>query len=75
MKERVEAVLAEYLGPSTAATAVRIASRTWLRAEPEALVPSQVLGLTHGLAPLLERLLGAPRARSAVERILLDAAR
>ena len=73
VKERVEAHLSERLHPTIAATAVRVASRTWLRTEPEALVPSQLLGLLHGLAPLLEHLLGAEQARVVVEGILREA--
>ena len=75
VKERVEALLSEYLDPAIAATAVRIASRTWLRTEPEALVPSQLLGLLHGLAPLLEHLLGAEQARLVAAAILRDVPR
>jgi hypothetical protein len=75
VKERVELHLSEHLDPTVAATAVRVASRTWLRTEPEALVPSQLLGLLQGLAPLLEHLLGAEQARVVVERILRDAPR
>ncbi|HET7826133.1 MAG TPA: hypothetical protein VFK90_12410 [Anaeromyxobacter sp.] len=70
VKERVEALLAEHLDPRTAATVVRIASRTWLRAEPEALGTEHLLGLTHGLAPLLGKLLGPELARSTLDRVL-----
>jgi hypothetical protein len=66
----VEAVLAEYLEPRTAETVVRIASRTWLRVEPEALGSQHLLGLTHGLAPLLGKLLGPELARSTLDRVL-----
>lgn len=69
VKDRVEALLSQHLDPRTAATAVRIASRMWLRAEPETLDESQLLGLTHGLAPLLEKLLGPELARSTLDRV------
>jgi hypothetical protein len=70
VKERVEALLAEHLDARTAATAVLIASRTWLRVEPEALGSEHLLGLTHGLAPLLGKLLGPELARSTLDRVL-----
>ncbi len=70
VKDRVEAVLAEHLGSRTAATVVRIASRTWLRAEPETIGETQLLGLTQGLAPLLGKLLGPELARSTLDRVL-----
>lgn len=70
VKERVETLLSEHLDPRTAETVVRIASRTWLRAEPETLVNGQLLGLTHGLAPLLDKLLGEALARATLDRVL-----
>ncbi len=75
LKERVETLLSERLDPRTAATVVRIASRMWLRTEPEALREEQVLGLTHGLAPLLGKLLGAETATATLERILRESRR
>jgi hypothetical protein len=75
LKERVEALLAEQLCPRTAATVVRIASRMWLRIEPEALVDHQLLGLTHGLAPLLGKLLGPELASATLDRLLREARR
>lgn len=75
MKDRVEALLSEHLDPRTAATVLRIASRIWLRAEPETLEDEHLLGLTHGLAPLLEKLLGRERARSTLDRVLAAARR
>ncbi len=70
MKERVETLLSEHLDPRTAATVVRIACRMWLRAEPETLVDGQLLGLTHGLAPLLGKLLGEELASATLDRVL-----
>jgi len=75
VKDRVEAILAEQLGERTAATVVLIASRIWLRTEPEKLVEEQVLGLTHGLAPLLGKLLGAEDARLTMERLVRETRR
>lgn len=75
LKERVETLLSERLDPRTAATVVRIASRMWLRTEPEALREEHVLGLTHGLAPLLGKLLGAAAATATLERILRESPR
>jgi hypothetical protein len=70
VKERVETILSEHVGPRTAATAVRVASRMWLRAEPETLEDGHLLGLTHGLAPILKPLLGEDLTRSTLERVL-----
>jgi hypothetical protein len=75
VKDRVEAVLSEHLGPRTAATVVRIASRTWLRVEPETLQDDQVLGLTHGLASLLAKLLGEEVASATLQRIVRESRR
>jgi hypothetical protein len=73
VKDRVEGLLSQYLDPRAAEMAIRIASRTWLRTEPEALVDGQLLGLTHGLAPLLEKLLGPELARSILDRLVREA--
>jgi hypothetical protein len=73
VKDRVESLLSEHLDPRTAATAVRIASRTWLRAEPETLADEQLLGLTHGLSPLLAKLLGPELAQALIDRVLREA--
>lgn len=75
LKERVESLLAEQLCPRTAEMVVRIASRMWLRTEPEALRSSQLHGLTHGLAPLLEKLLGPERAGATLDRLRREAGR
>ncbi len=70
VKDRVEALLSEHLDPRTAQTVLRIASRTWLRAEPETLVNGQLLGLAQGLAPLLGKLLGDELASATLERVV-----
>ncbi len=70
MKARVEAIVAEHLDRRSAEWVVRIASRMWLRTEPEALQEMQLLGLTHALVPLLEKLLGAERAHEIGEQVL-----
>jgi hypothetical protein len=75
VKERVEALLGEHLDARTAETVLRIASRMWLRAEPETLQDGQLLGLTHGLAPILQNLLGPELARSTLDRLLRGARR
>jgi hypothetical protein len=75
VKERVESILCEHVDPRTAETVVRIASRMWLRAEPETLEEGQLLGLTHGLAPILQRMLGAELTRSTLDRVLRVARR
>jgi hypothetical protein len=75
VKDRVEALLSEHLDPRTSATVLRIACRTWLRVEPETLHDEHLLGLTHGLAPLLEKLLGSELARSTLDRVLSGARR
>lgn len=75
MKERVETILSEHIDPRTAATVVRIASRMWLRTEPETLEEGHLLGLTHGLAPILQHLLGSDLTRSTLDRVLRVARR
>ncbi len=74
MKDQVEAILAEYLGRQTSATAVRIAARTWIRVEPEEVTPEQLGRLRHGLEPMLKTLLGAQVAASLLERIAREVA-
>ena len=73
MRDRVEAILAEYLGRQTAGTAVKIAARTWLRVEPEAVTHEQVPRLCHGLEPMLKTLLGAQVASALLDRIAREA--
>jgi len=72
-KEWVETLLTEYLDPRTAANMVKIASRMWLRAEPETLVPAQVLGLSHGLEPMLRTVVGDDLSRAILERVVREA--
>ncbi len=69
IRERVESEIAAYLGKSTAATAVRIASRSWLRLEPEALSDEHLAPLCDGLRPMLKTLLGADVAGAVIEKI------
>ncbi len=69
VRERVEAILAEYLGRQTSATAVRIAARTWLRVEPEAVTLDQLQRLCFGLEPMVKTLLGAAVAATLLDRI------
>ncbi len=69
VKDQVEAILAEYLGRQTSATAVKIAARTWLRVEPEAVTHAQLGRLRHGLDPMLKTLLGAQIAAALLDRI------
>ncbi len=75
VKEQVEAILAEYLGRQTSATAVRIAAKTWLRVEPEAVTPEQLRPLSHGLEPMLKTLLGAQIAAALLDRIAREVSR
>jgi hypothetical protein len=70
LKDRVEAIVAQHLDRRAAEWVVRIASRMWLRTEPENLLEAQLLGLTQGLQPLLEKLLGAELAHGISERVL-----
>lgn len=74
VKDQVEAILAEYLGRQTSATAVKIAARTWLRVEPEAVTPAQLPRLAHGLEPMLKTLLGAQVAGALLDRIAREVA-
>ncbi len=69
IRERVESEIAAYLGRSTAASAVRIAARTWLQLEPEALVQEHLARLCDGLRPMLKTLLGADVAGAIVDKI------
>jgi hypothetical protein len=73
--ERVERVLAAHLSPRTAALAVKIAARSWVRVEPETLRPAQLLTLVHGLLPILSTLVGEERARALTERVLDEVSR
>lgn len=75
VKEQVEAILAEYLGRQTAATAVRIAARTWLRVEPEAVAWADLETLGHGLTPMLKTLLGAQVADALLARVAREVTR
>lgn len=75
VKDQVEAILAEYLGRQTSATAVRIAARTWLRAEPETITHDQLGRLGQGLEPMLKTLLGAQVASALLERIAQEVTR
>jgi ketopantoate hydroxymethyltransferase len=75
VKDQVEAILAEYLGRQTAATAVKIAARTWLRVEPEAVTHEQLPRLGHGLEPMLKKLLGGHLASALLERIAREVTR
>jgi hypothetical protein len=75
VKERVETILREHLDARRAATVVRIASRMWLRTEPETLEEGHLLGLTQGLAPILQNLLGSELTRSTLDRVLRAAKR
>ncbi len=74
VKDQVEAILAEYLGRQTSATAVRIAARTWIRVEPEDVTADQLGRLRHGLEPMLKTLLGAQVASALLERIAREVA-
>ncbi len=75
VKDQVEAILAEYLGRQTAATAVRIAARTWLRIEPEAVLPTQLPVLRQGLEPMLKTLRGAQVAAALLDRLAREVTR
>lgn len=69
VRDQVEGILAEYLGRQTAATAVKIAARTWLRVEPDAVTRDQLGTLGNGLEPMLKTLLGAQLASTLLDRI------
>jgi hypothetical protein len=75
VKDRVEAILAEYLGRQTAATAVKIAARTWVRVEPEAVTYEELAPLRNGLEPMLKTLLGAQVASALLARISREVTR
>jgi hypothetical protein len=70
VKDRVEAIVGEHLDRRSAEWVVRIASRMWLRTEPEVLQEAQLLGLTQGLQPLLEKLVGPDLAHGIAEQVL-----
>lgn len=75
IRERIESEIATYLGRSTAASAVRIAARTWLKVEPEALVHEHLSPLCDGLRPMLKTLLGADVAGAVLDKIRAEVGR
>jgi hypothetical protein len=69
IKERVEAIVATYLGRSTAESAVRISAKTWLGIVPEALAAGHEARFCDGLKPMLRTLLGAEVSAVVIDRV------
>ncbi len=69
LRQRIEAVIAAYLGRTTAESAVRISARTWVGLPPEALTGAHAAKFCDGLRPMLRTLLGAEVSSVVVDRV------
>ncbi len=69
IRSRIEAVVTEYLGARTAASAVRLASTAWAHREPDQLRPEDVPALCRGLEPMLRTFLGAEVTAAVLRRL------
>ncbi len=69
LKDRIEAVIAAYLGRKTAESAVRISATAWLSIPPEQLAPEHRVRFCDGLRPMLRTLLGAEVSGLVVARV------
>jgi hypothetical protein len=69
LASRIEAVVTEYLGARTAASAVRLASTSWAHREPEQLRVDDLPALRRGLEPMLRTFLGAEVTAVVLRRL------
>lgn len=69
LKERVETVIATYLGRATAESAVRISAKTWLGVVPEALASGHEVRFCDGLKPMLRTLLGVEVSSVVIDKV------
>jgi hypothetical protein len=66
---RIEAVVTEYLGPRTAASAVRLAATSWVHRDPDQLRIEDLPALRRGLEPMLRTFLGAEVTAVVLRRL------
>jgi hypothetical protein len=69
MRERIERVVAEYVGPKTAASAVRLAATSWVRRPPNELRREDLPTMRRGLEPMLRTFLGAEVTTVVLKRV------
>jgi len=69
LRVRLEALLAEYLGARTAASAVRLASTSWARRDPDLLRAEDMPAVKRGLEPILRTFLGAEVTATVLQRL------
>jgi len=67
--DRIVTVIAAYLGRTTAESAVRISSKTWIGIQPEALTAGHAGKFCDGLRPMLRTLLGAEVSAVVIEKV------
>ncbi len=69
LSSRIEAVVTEYLGARTAASAVRLAATSWAKRDPEHLRVEDLPALRRGLEPMLRTFLGAEVTAVVLRRL------
>ena len=68
-RSRIEAVITEYLGARTAASAVRLAATSWAHRDPEQLRAEDLPAVRRGLEPMLRTFLGAEVTAAVLARL------
>jgi hypothetical protein len=69
IRSRLEAVVTEYLGARTAASAVRLAATTWAHREPDQLRAEDFPAVRRGLEPMLRTFLGTEVTAVVLRRL------
>jgi hypothetical protein len=69
MRERIEAIVAEYLGARTASSAVRLAATSWVHRPPDELRREDFPAMRRGLEPMLKTFLGAEVTALVLKRV------
>jgi len=69
IRTRIEAVVTEYLGAKTAASAVRLAATTWARRDPDQLRAEDLPAVRRGLEPMLRTFLGGEVTAVVLRRL------
>ena len=69
MRQRIETIVAEYLGAKTASSAVRLAATSWVHRPPDELRPEDLPTLRRGLEPMLRTFLGAEVTAVVLKRV------
>jgi hypothetical protein len=67
--ERIQAIVAEYLGAKTAASAVRLAATSWVHRPPDQLRREDLPAMRRGLEPMLRTFLGAEVTAVVLQRV------